>query len=129
MTPIEKKRFLRVIWGIVLLAAFGAAALAIIKKTGGFIPCPIYKLTGYRCPGCGNTRAFTALVHLRFWESLSFNYAYPAEFIYMLVVFICMAKNYVKKGNASYYPKHPAFDYVFLAVLIGWGIARNVLGV
>lgn len=30
---------------------------------GLFPPCPFYALTGLRCPGCGSTHAFYALVH------------------------------------------------------------------
>ena len=129
MTPIEKKRLLRCIYAILLLAVISAGALIIMKHFGGFIPCPFLKLTGFRCPGCGNTRAFAALIHLHFAESLKYNYAYPAEYLFLLIVLIRSAKNYVKNGKASYYPKHPGLVYAFLAALLFWGVLRNFLGV
>lgn len=129
MTHIEKKRLLRCIGVTCLLAAAAAGAVAVMKIRGGLIPCPIHALTGFYCPGCGNTRAFAALVRLHFAESLTYNYAYPAEFLYLLVVYIGAAKNYVRCGRVAYHSKCPALEYVLLALLLVWGVVRNILGV
>lgn len=129
MTRTEKNRLLRCIGVTCLLAAAAAAALAVMKSRGGLIPCPVRALTGFRCPGCGNTRAFAALVQLRFAESLTYNYAYPAEFLYLLVVYIGAAKNYVRGGRVEYHPRFPSLEYALLALLLVWGVVRNILGV
>ncbi|MBQ6066082.1 MAG: DUF2752 domain-containing protein [Clostridia bacterium] len=129
MTRVEKKRLLRCIGATCLLAAAAAGALAIMKSRGGLISCPIRALTGFYCPGCGNTRAFAALVRLRFAESLTYNYAYPVEFLYLLIVYIGAAKNYVRRGKVAYHPRFPALEYVLLALLLVWGVVRNILGV
>ena len=38
-----------------------------------FPPCPILALTGYRCPGCGGTRAAYSLLHGDFASAIRMN--------------------------------------------------------
>lgn len=37
------------------------------------LPCIFLKLTGYYCPGCGGTRAVTALLQGRLWDSFVYH--------------------------------------------------------
>ena len=129
MTLIHKKRLIRCALTTLLFVSAAAAISAIVKIKGGFIPCPFHLITGLNCPGCGNTRSLAALARFHFAESLSYNYAYPAEFIYIFAVYLRGTKSYVLNGRVSLTPKHPAAEYVFLAFIIIWGIARNILGV
>ncbi len=39
------------------------------------LPCPIHKLTGFDCPGCGMQRAAIELLYGNIWESILY---YPA---------------------------------------------------
>ena len=125
MTAAQKKRL------IVLLSVFAAAGTAalLIVCLGIKLPCPFRLLTGLNCPGCGNTRAAAALFRLRFAQSIRYNYAYPFEYLYLLRVISGVCRNYYRTGRFSYYPKHPAVDWTFLALLIVWWVARNALGV
>ena len=129
MTKEKTQKILRAlaVIGIPLLLAL--LAVFLIEKIGGGLPCPFFKVTGYRCPGCGNTRAAMALVHLRFRESLRFNYAYPAEFFYLGKVYVIAAVNFVRTGKLHYLPKYPALEIAFLVLLIAWGVVRNLLGI
>lgn len=36
-------------------------------------PCVLRAFTGYYCPGCGGTRAVSALLHLQLWKSLCYH--------------------------------------------------------
>ena len=129
MTDAEKKRLVKAVVFTLLLAAAAVAALLLMKRLGGLIPCPIRKLTGLNCPGCGNTRAFAALMQGRFMDSLRLNYAYTAQYDYLFAVYLRGAKSYVRRGRVSLNPKHPVPEYAFLGLLLAWGVVRNIIGV
>ena len=129
MTEPEKKRLKRLSVGTVIAAVFAVGLLLLYLAGVPVIRCPFNMLTHLSCPGCGNIRAAAALLRLRFRESLSYNYAYPLEFAYLLWVLFSAAKRYLKEGKFSYYPKHPAADYVLLALLLVWWVVRKILKV
>ncbi len=129
MTGPEKKRLKRLLIGAAIAAAAAVGVLLLYLAGIPVMRCPFNLLTHLSCPGCGNTRAAAALLRLRFKESLSYNYAYPLEFAYLLWVLGNAAKRYLREGKFSYYPKHPAADYVLLALLLVWWVVRNILKV
>lgn len=59
--------------GLALLPVFLLAFPALRLLGDGlltlFPPCPVHRLTGFFCPGCGATRALWALVRLDVWHS------------------------------------------------------------
>jgi hypothetical protein len=66
--------------GIELIIIFAVLALAIWSETTSDIPvfgkyyaCPIKKMTGYSCLGCGLTRAMIAIMHGNFSQAIHFN--------------------------------------------------------
>lgn len=65
--------------GIVALLAIGIAVLFLLdpSETRYFLHCPIFALTGLKCPGCGTSRAFHVALHCLFVEGLHFNAALP----------------------------------------------------
>lgn len=129
MTKAEKTRLVKAVIFTLLLAAAAAAALMLAKRLGGFIPCIFHQLTRLRCPGCGNTRAAAALVHGRLADSLRLNYAYPAQYAYLFTVFLRGFRSYVRGGKVSLNPRYPVPEYVFLGLMLVWGVVRNILGV
>ncbi|MBE6740803.1 MAG: DUF2752 domain-containing protein [Ruminococcaceae bacterium] len=129
MSVTEKKRLIRLLIYAVIVAAAIATALFVLSFFKGLVLCPFRAITGLSCPGCGNTRAFTALIHFHFAESIKYNYAYPIEFIYILYVLFSAAINYIKNGKFSYYPKKPIIDYILLILVIIWWVVRNILGI
>lgn len=64
------KRLLPAAGALVLLAALSVFDPA---ETALFPPCLIRLYTGVSCPGCGATRAFHALLHLRLEEAWRLN--------------------------------------------------------
>ena len=129
MRPQEKKRLKRLLAAAGIAAAAAVGLLLLYLAGVPVLRCPFNMLTGLYCPGCGNIRAAAALLRFRFRESLSYNYAYPLEFLYLLWVLFHAAKRYVRNGKFSYYPRYPAADYVLLALLVVWWVLRNILKV
>ena len=101
-----------------LLLPLGIAALLLLDPvaTPFFPRCPFFALTGLQCPGCGTARALHAALHGRFAEALRFNAALPAT---LALLAYCIA-----------FPRcarRPAFAWSVLALVLAWGVLRNVL--
>ncbi len=129
---IEYKRVMRMkkqrAWVLLALAAAAAAAIAIfyfLAQRGIGIGCPLYLLTGLRCPGCGNSRAALALLQGDLLRALEMNLLFPLEFGYLLWVAGCCGVRYWKSGKLQYRPRWVWADAVILAVVVLWGICRN----
>lgn len=121
-----QKRLLRVI-----LIACGLIALfvgyGLFYNTTGFgIPCMLHKTTGLECPGCGLTRAIAAVVRLDFAAAFGFNLLWPLYAAYFLWGSISMASVYVRRGEAGVLPGKTWTHAVILAIVVGYGILRNL---
>ncbi len=58
----------------VLLPAFGFLILAVwTPADDGFTICPFARATGHACPGCGMTRAVSAVLHGRFADAWAYH--------------------------------------------------------
>ena len=83
--------------------------------------------TGYRCPGCGLQRAAHALLHGHLTEAFSYNRALLFTIPLLLLY-----------GYAELFPQraprlrrtlqHPLTLGLLVIAVIGWWIARNLLG-
>ena len=56
-----------ILTGIYLYAHFDPSSYAFFPK------CPVYTLTGYKCPGCGSQRAFYNLFQGNFMTAFTYN--------------------------------------------------------
>lgn len=95
--------------------------------TEGFFPvCPMFKLTGFACPGCGLTRGFHALFHGEIATALGFNAMLPVYafiFAYLFAAMLMVAA----LGRA---PKLTIFKtrYIwgFMILAFTFGVLRNL---
>lgn len=86
------------------------------------IPCPIYKITHFYCPGCGLTRMLFALIHLDIYQAFRYN---PLVFI-LLIIFLL-----IRLYELIFHKKvvvNSKFTYALLVIVIIYGIMRNVPG-
>jgi hypothetical protein len=88
-----------------------------------YIFCPIKKLTGFFCPGCGLTRMLYSLITLNFYQAFRYNPLLFIMFPFALALYI----NYLKNPKTSWYKKIPNYVwYIIIVVLIVYGIMRNI---
>ncbi len=113
-----------------LLAGFGCAGLVlvvyILAGLGLGIPCLFHKITGYLCPGCGNTRAALALLRLDLGAALSYNLLFPLEFLYIGWILFHCSRSYLRGKSFSYRPPCVWVDGIMLALVLIWWVVRNI---
>ena len=98
------------------------------EEISGKLPgCPILEHTGFYCPGCGGTRAFHALMHLRVMESAKLNLGIIAFFL--LYFFFMVNTALVKKTKKAGFAGFPVTYAIFacMGVMIIQCIIRNLL--
>ena len=126
--PEQKKIFLI---SLCMAAVFGGLLLFLAVTRISLPPCLFFGLTGLYCPGCGGTRAFTALLHGRLLESL----IYHPVVVYGTVIYLA----YAVCNLLALLPGHPdsrlcsgmAFRNAYLygaaaLILLNW-ILKNIL--
>ena len=114
----------------VAAAAMAAGAAAVWyfdpTKTGLFPVCPLYSMTGFACPGCGLTRGFHALLHGDILTALDFNAMLPFFGLLIGFGFVSLVFFVLRGRKMSLNLLHPTGLYVFLVVLLVFGVTRNL---
>jgi hypothetical protein len=110
------------------MIAGGSAFVAIVEPTKAtFLPvCPLYSFTGLACPGCGLTRGFHALFHGDIIPAIDFNLFTPVWAVIFSWVFVSLILLAVRGRGLNMWPTNPRFMYVFLGVLVVFGVLRNI---
>jgi hypothetical protein len=126
--------------------------VGILYRTGLFVPsrylppCMFHVLTGLSCPGCGCTRAVTALLRGDLWLSIRCN---PSILCLTLFYIIFFGKNTLARGSRLLAKKAPALQregnpfhmltqirelrfrplyvYLFVALFVCFGAIRLII--
>jgi hypothetical protein len=95
-------------------------------KESFFPACPLYRLTGFACPGCGMTRAFHALFHGDILTALDFNALVPVFAVLLLFFFVSLVLYAVRgRGLRMDLLKPQALWAVFILLMV-FGVLRNL---
>lgn len=93
------------------------------------IPCPIHKLTGLHCPGCGATRMVGAILELNFYQAFRYN---PLLFLFIPFILLLIFDKligWIRNKKTIFYDKiGNKVWYTLLVIAILYGIIRNVPG-
>ncbi|MGC2237568.1 MAG: DUF2752 domain-containing protein [Pyrinomonadaceae bacterium] len=109
----------------------GSAAVFLVAYfnpvTAGFFPvCPLYSMTGLHCPGCGLTRGFHALFHGDILSALHFNAFVPVYFLLFAYLGISLFLIAARGRGLPLKITRPSLAYGFLALLLVFGVVRNL---
>ena len=110
------------------LSAMFATSLLWRPSDNGIILCPFRALTGYPCPGCGMTRAFSAIAHGEPLSAVIYNPLSPVLFVAALLVWASAAATIlnlhsVRAALARLRPSTLAC-HLFLGVMLIWWVVR-----
>ncbi|MFL6466817.1 MAG: DUF2752 domain-containing protein [Pyrinomonadaceae bacterium] len=93
----------------------------------GFFPvCPLYRITGFACPGCGLTRGFHALFHGDILTALDYNALIPLVSLLLGYIFASLFSVVLRGKGLILANWNLIFLWVTLGVLITFGVLRNL---
>lgn len=88
-----------------------------------YIDCPIKKITGLYCPGCGITRMFQAILRLDLYQAFRFN---PLLFISLPFFIFFMLEDIITKKEPLYNKIPTKLLVIIIIIFIIYGILRNI---
>lgn len=111
------------------IAAFMMLAVMVLQRIHIIpsIPCGLVYLFHIYCPGCGGTRALFSMLHGHFLESLYYNPAVLLGAVLILYYEVAVIVTLVKNNGKIYYHKKPTLVYIYLTIVFGYAIVRDVL--
>lgn len=91
-----------------------------------FLFCPIKKVTGFYCPGCGITRMCLSILKGEFYQAFRYN---PLIFV-LLPFFFCYFIDSIfssLRNRKPFFSRLEPYLWYFLIVLfLGYGLIRNI---
>lgn len=92
-----------------------------------FFPvCPLYKVTGFACPGCGMTRSFHALVHGDIIGAFRFNLFMPLMLGFIAYIFVSLTLLAIRGKSLSFEIFSPRITWTIFVLLMIFGVVRNI---
>lgn len=106
----------------------GCAYAVFYTKTGFGIPCLFHLITGLNCPGCGVTRMLLYLVRLDFANAFRSNAVLFCMLPFLAILLAYWQYRYIRYGTAKSNKAIEIVCWIFVGVLLVWGVVRNLIG-
>jgi len=100
-----------------------------VELTHIAIPCPIHRLTGFYCPGCGVSRMLLSIIKLDFKKAFSYNQLLFILLPFGLFLFIESIISDIKNRTPLYKKINNIVWYILIAILLIYGVLRNIFPV
>ena len=114
--------------GVAVTAAIAVLYVFDPASAGFYPPCAFRAITGFLCAGCGATRATHALLHGQLAEAFRLNAMFVVAVPFLLAGAAAEGRRMIHGGTPSVVTR-PWIGWTIVAVLVGWGLLRNVVGV
>ena len=98
------------------------------SKTGFGIPCLFHLITGLNCPGCGVTRMLLHLIHFDFVNAFRDNAVLFCMLPFLLLLLGYWLYRYIRHGTQKANKAIEIPCWVFVGILLTWGVVRNLIG-
>lgn len=106
----------KVLWIPVVIGGFWLS-LGGLSAHGDWFACYVKKLTGFPCPGCGGTRAVSALFSGNLIQSFLYHPAVSmGALAYLHFMGLCFFRKHIKKSREE--KEIPIEPYVYGAVVV-----------
>jgi hypothetical protein len=108
-----------------VVGAFAYVGTVDPNQPGHYPVCPLYRLTGLYCPGCGGLRSAHAFVHGDFLAALRDNAAGVAAYLAFAVVWTVWVARAVR-GRPARIELRPVPMWTLGALLLVFTVVRNL---
>ena len=122
---MERKQHLFVIGGALL--GLGLSYAVWLRLTGLAVPCLFRAVTGRLCPGCGVTQLCLALLRWDWAAAWSANPVLLLMLPLLAVLGVRLAVRYVREDGAAGPKWESTLLWTMTALLIVWGVVRNLI--
>jgi hypothetical protein len=121
-----KQRFLRIAKPTAVVLAIGFSYILLHRLTGFTLHCPIRRITGLYCPGCGVGRMCFHLLRFDFAGAFRSNCVVLCLLPIGLITAAIHGYRYVRYGSGRLNRAEQIGLWVVVAILVLFGILRNI---
>lgn len=130
VTPTSRRALLTgpIACGCALAGAAAYIALHDPTASGGFLPpCPLHELTGLWCPGCGLTRATSAILRGHVGAAFGYNILFPFFLGAIVLGWVAWMRSTLGRTPIRWVSRlTPWSGGAVLTVLLVFGVLRNL---
>ncbi|MFD7865910.1 DUF2752 domain-containing protein [Streptomyces sp. NPDC057682] len=125
--PVPRIRRLAVPAGVLaaVVGAFGYVATVDPNEPGHYPVCPLLRLTGVLCPGCGGLRSAHAFAHGDLAAALGANALAVVGYVAFAALWVLWARR-AWSGRRLRIEPRPVHWWAFGAVLLVFSVVRNL---